>query len=134
MTGRRWWAETVLGLCVALSGLLAACGARTELTTDIEDTDTETAEAAEAAEGRDGVEGDNGSSRRPRDNLFESMPLEDCELGQAPPQTDCSYMVDGLCYADQPAACACACPRSRNTTCFATIRANTWGAREVTCN
>jgi hypothetical protein len=112
--------------------VVIGCGGRTELNAEGEWFDTSTADAQQAPAFAPQQASTSGA--RDRGNLFDSEPLAPCVLGQAPPQSACGYMVDGLCYADQDAACGCACPRDRNSTCVARLFTNEWGAREVSCN
>lgn len=48
-----------------------------------------------------------------------TTPLADCEPGFNPvrePERSCNWTVDGQCYEDKLAACACACPASSQDT------------------
>lgn len=45
--------------------------------------------------------------------------LAECEPGFDPdrePGRNCDWVVDGMCYADKLAACACACPANAQDT------------------
>jgi hypothetical protein len=51
---------------------------------------------------------------------FAATVLPPCEPGFQQSDADgrnCKYRFDSLCYEDETSVCACACPRSGNSSC-----------------
>lgn len=63
--------------------------------------------------------GGGGSSGKPPFQ-FETHELPPCDPGFQQSEANgrsCKYRFDGLCYEDETSVCACACPRSGNSSC-----------------
>lgn len=117
------WLGSLVAAC------LLACGSRgpLEIEGDVGDDTTEPDEVQSPATGGsgsspepdDGVSGNAGTSSTPSMPPSQD-PLPECVLG--PPRVtagdECSWLVADRCYEERIAACACACPRDRNSTCI----------------
>jgi hypothetical protein len=96
-----------------LSGFIA-CGGQTD----------RTGEDLEGGAGSGGASG--GASGGGRNGAGGSTPLDECRKG-APatsnPEQFCPWVgfKDELCYVTKEAACACACPRDRASTCISSL-------------
>lgn len=94
-----------------------ACGGRLE-------GGVEPSEEVGGAGGSGGAESASEPSTQPSTGpaYRDPQPLGICEGGFAPEaesdERPCVYEVDERCYSTVSAACACACPRDRESTCF----------------
>jgi len=107
-------------LAFALLVLTPGCGGRT-------DTDDEDGSGA-AGSGSEGADSGWGSER----------PLEECVEEGYPYYSangrPCNYYADDLCYAELSQACACTCPRDRDSVCITGLWPDGFGRIDVFCD
>jgi hypothetical protein len=119
--GRTW-------VCFGLALWVAACGGRSERQEGSDD--------GGAVHGDDDVEGGD----KPNDDDDNDVPGDDvalpsCELGprdEGQSGEDCLWLAKGRCYADKLEACACVCPRDRESICSSDFD-NEAGRTPVSC-
>lgn len=61
------------------------------------------------------------SGGRPNDDPNGGTPLQPCEPGFTRfdgSGRSCNWLAEGLCYEAKEAACACVCPRDRDSLCL----------------
>lgn len=66
-----------------------------------------------------------------------ATPLGECVPGHShyqAPELPCPWMADGLCYPDKLAACACACPRDRDSWCTSDFPKDDGAPTQVWCD
>ena len=104
-------------IVVALSWGVA-CGGQTD----------RTGEDLEGGAGSGGASGggSGGASGAGRNGAGGSTPLGECKKGvpaTSDPEQLCPWVgfKDKLCYDTKEAACACACPRDRASTCISSL-------------
>lgn len=61
-------------------------------------------------------------------------PLGPCVVGAEPTGQPCPFFADGLCYPTKAAACNCACPRDRDSTCLSDLGGSAESTSFVQCN
>ena len=108
-------------VAVPLMLLVLSCGGKT-------DTDGETAGGTGAASsGTEGSDGGFGTER----------PLEECVEEGYPYDSangrPCTYIADDICYGELSQACACICPRDRDSTCITGLWPDDFGRTDVFC-
>lgn len=135
-------AGLALGLVVALGGV--ACGAATGLDSDppSKGAPEPQPEPRPSGSSRPGSNspGSNSPGGRPSTPGGQSgvdlpsFELGECELGERPNRVEeCPYLAEGLCYEDVQSACACICPRDKETFCFEGLFLNVWNGVDVRC-
>ncbi len=108
-------------LAVTVVLLALGCGGRT-------DSDDETgSETAAGGNGSDAGDGGLGTER----------PLEECVEEGYPYHSangrPCTYLADDLCYDALSQACACTCPRDRDSICITGLWPDDLGRTDVSC-
>lgn len=105
------------GIWVLLcAGAIAAlgCGGKAEGGSDGTDDDGSNSPAATPSASASGAKSDAGAPSTP----WQGTPLGPCVLGEEQGKaTECRYYAEGRCYAKKLDACACICPRDKETTC-----------------
>lgn len=109
-------------LCLASA---VACGGKV----DGEGGDDTPAEPGNAS---GGAPSQSGSNAQPA-----GTELPPCHLGFDPnfePTRSCDWLGDELCYSEKLEACACVCPRKRDSLCSSGFPMGPNGKTKVTCN
>ena len=118
--GRAW-------VCFGLALCMAACGGRSERQEGSDD--------GGAVHGDDDVEGGDKPNDDDNDVPGDDVALPNCELGprdEGQSGEDCLWLAKGRCYADKLEACACVCPRDRESICSSDFD-NDAGRTPVSC-
>ena len=100
--------KVMRGISLMLLGVAMACGG------SVEREEQGGGEAGQANGDAGGSKGSNGSNK---------VPLGECKPGFAPgtPGKECRWLSDGLCFEERDAACACACPRDKDSICQSSL-------------
>jgi hypothetical protein len=70
------------------------------------------------------------------DGDIDATDLPPCELGAVPTSANqpCDWLADNRCYQTKVAACACLCPRDRESSCISGFPGGDNGRTAVHCS
>jgi hypothetical protein len=111
-------------------GVLAACGGRVEVPPDDPDQGGVSNPAPGAGAAASGSGKGDGFG-------VPKQGLEECKPGFSASDSSrtCDWTIPrGLCYSSKEAACACACPRDRDSTCISDFFDGPGSATKVFCD
>jgi hypothetical protein len=123
-----------LALCAAIAGVVA-CGGRYE-ESGFDGGRTDDPSSSIAAAGSGGSSGRAGASYG--DPTLPSHDLGACAPGFARtsnPSRPCNWLTDmGICFDSNDDACACICPKIRNSVCFSPFYPGPGMATPIHCD